>query len=60
MRVMKRCLASWRHSADTAANARASKVIPGRIRDTELCSSWKLSGMRGKISKAPSALAAGI
>jgi hypothetical protein len=32
MRVMKSCLASWRHSADTAANARTSKVIHGRIR----------------------------
>src|SRR5260221_228562 len=51
MRVMKRCLASWRHSADTAANARTSKVIHGRIRDTEPCSNWKLSGARGKFPR---------
>jgi hypothetical protein len=31
MRKMKNYLPSWRHSADTAANARRSKVIGGRF-----------------------------
>jgi hypothetical protein len=31
MRKVKIYLASWRHSADTGANARRSKVIDGRI-----------------------------
>jgi hypothetical protein len=59
MRVMKSCRASWRHSADTAANARTSKVIHGRIRVTGFAKVGKLSGARGKISEASLALAAG-
>jgi hypothetical protein len=33
MRNVKIHLASWRHSADTGANARRSKVIGGRFYD---------------------------
>jgi hypothetical protein len=33
MRKMKNYLPSWRHSADTATNARRSKVIGGRFYD---------------------------
>jgi hypothetical protein len=35
-RSMKNCLPSWRHSADTGANARRSKVIGRRIYDAEI------------------------
>jgi hypothetical protein len=33
MRRLKDHLRSWRHSADTATNARGSKVIGGRLYD---------------------------
>jgi hypothetical protein len=32
-RMLKDHLRSWRHSADSAANARGSKVIGGRLYD---------------------------
>jgi hypothetical protein len=38
MRSMKIHLASWRHSADTGANAYGSKVIGGRFYDARFAS----------------------
>jgi hypothetical protein len=36
VRMMKDHLRSWRHSADTGANARGSKVIAGLIHDSSM------------------------
>jgi hypothetical protein len=58
MRKMKDCLASWHHSAHTAANARSSKVIDRRIRDARCVASAKISSTREKNIKALSVLAA--
>jgi hypothetical protein len=59
MRNMKNYLASWRHSAQTAANARSSKVIDGRIRDARFVSSAGVASARAKNIKVLSALVAG-
>jgi hypothetical protein len=60
MRRMKNCLASWRHSADTATNEHRSKVIAGRIRDIRRARIGKLRGANTKNMKLLRALAAKI
>jgi len=58
MREMKNCLASWHHSAHTAANARSSKVIDRRIRDARCVLIARTVSTREKNIKALSVLAA--
>jgi hypothetical protein len=43
-RSMKDCLPSWRHSADTGANARRSKVIGRRIYDAKFAACCHICG----------------
>jgi len=53
MREMKNYLPSWRHSADTGANARRSKVIDGRIYDLQSAMNRHICGARAS-SEDPS------
>jgi hypothetical protein len=46
VRRVKDHLVSWRHSADTGANARGSKVIGGRIYDRSMSSDSQLVAYR--------------